>query len=58
MSSAVKAKDRDILDRRDFMTGSIAAAGTATFVIGAAAAATAQPELREREFGGRDRLYG
>lgn len=43
MSSAVKAKDRDILDRRDFMTGSIAAAGTATFVIGAAAAATAQP---------------
>lgn len=42
MSSAFKAKDRDILDRRDFMTGSIVAAGAATLVIGEATAATAQ----------------
>lgn len=35
-------KDRDILDRRDFMAGSIAAAGAAAIVIGEAGAASAQ----------------
>jgi hypothetical protein len=39
---SASAKDRDILDRRDFMTGSIAAAGAAAIVIGDAATATAQ----------------
>ena len=39
---SASAKDRDILDRRDFMTGSIVAAGAAAIVIGEAATATAQ----------------
>jgi predicted deacylase len=39
---SASAKDRDILDRRGFMTGSIAAAGAAAIVIGEAATATAQ----------------
>ena len=39
---SASAKDRDILDRRDFITGSIAAAGAAAIVIGEAATATGQ----------------
>jgi predicted deacylase len=39
---SASAKDRESLDRRDFMTGSIAAAGAAAIVIGEAATATAQ----------------
>ena len=48
MSDSTKDKDRDILDRRDFMTGSIAAAGAAAIVIGEAATATAQQNSEER----------
>lgn len=37
------AEDRDSLDRRDFMTGSLAAAGASAFVVSDASAAKAQP---------------
>lgn len=51
MSTSFKAKDKDILDRRDFMTGSIAAAGAAAIVIGEATTATAQQNARKGSSG-------
>lgn len=51
MSTSFKAKDKDILDRRDFMTGSIAAASAAAIVIGEATTATAQQNARKGSSG-------
>lgn len=42
------AKDRDNVDRRDFMTGSIAAVGASAIIVSGAGAANAQQNTETR----------
>ena len=53
----MSAKDRDIFDRRDVMTGSIAAAGAAVILGGKARAANAQQKLETGVSSGVGTVY-